>query len=170
MGELGVPVFSETKFSYVKSGYPIACPSAFLPPACLPAHVSVQLWTSPVCLTASLPSVCLSAGLPVHLPARSFAIPLADALPACPTACLACLHCKSRPSQNELHIPWKELDLVAWGRQSSKLVWYVSTNNFCFSFPKICRSNKTVHLRTVISLFNVNYKLLYISIFVCKEL
>ncbi len=79
-------------------------------------------------------------------------------------------HCKSRPSQNELHILWKELDLIAWGRQSSKLVWYVSTNNFCFSFPKICRSNVTVHLRTVISLFNVNYKLLYTSIFVSKEL
>ncbi len=72
------------------------------------------------------------------------------------------LHCKSRPSQYELHIPWMELDLFAWGRQSPKLVWYVSTKIFCFSFPEICRSNG--------SLFNVNYKLLYISIFVCKEL
>ncbi len=80
------------------------------------------------------------------------------------------MRCKSRPSQNELYIPWKELDLFAWGRQSSKLVWYESTKNFCFSFPEICRSNVAVHLRTVISLFNVNYKLLYISIFVCKEL
>jgi hypothetical protein len=32
-------------------------------------------------------------------------------------------HCKSRPSQYELHISWKELYLFAWGRQSSKLVW-----------------------------------------------
>jgi hypothetical protein len=49
----------------------------------------------------------------------------------------SCIHCKSRPSQYELHIPWKELNLFAWGRQSSKLVWYVSTKNFCFSFPEI---------------------------------
>ncbi len=79
------------------------------------------------------------------------------------------VHCKSRPSQYELHIPWKELDLFVWGRQSWKLVWYVSTKNFCFSFAEICRSNVIVHLRTV-NLFNVNYKLLYRSIFVCKEL
>ncbi len=31
---------------------------------------------------------------------------------------LTVVHCKSRPSQYELHIPWKELDLFAWGRQS----------------------------------------------------
>ncbi len=74
------------------------------------------------------------------------------------------VHCKSRPSQYELHIPWKELDLFAWGRQSLKLVWYVSTKNFCFSFPEICRSNVIVHLRTVISLFDMNYKLVYRTI------
>jgi hypothetical protein len=68
-------------------------------------------------------------------------------------------HCKSRPSQYELYIPWKELDLFACGRQSSKSVWYASTKNFCFSFPETCRSNVIVHLKTVISLFNVNYKL-----------
>ncbi len=48
-------------------------------------------------------------------------------------------HCKSRPSQYELHFPCKELDLFAWGRQSPKLIWYVSTKIFCFSFPEICR-------------------------------
>ncbi len=83
------------------------------------------------------------------------------------TGGLGNLHCKSRPSQYELHIPWKEPYLFAWGRQSSKLVWNVSTKNFCFPFPEICRSNVIVHLRTVISLFDVNYKLLYITIFVC---
>ncbi len=27
-------------------------------------------------------------------------------------------HCKSGPSQYELYIPWKELDLFSWERQS----------------------------------------------------
>jgi hypothetical protein len=34
--------------------------------------------------------------------------------------------------------------------------------DFFLSFPEICRSNVTIYLRKVISLFNAKYKLLYI--------